>query len=158
MNADRQDPVMLKDFIKTNRDLQQSPSRQKRVCKIEIQYRLVFHKIYHNLRIVAITTRKIKDKYKDRKQTTHDNSNSQALSLYLSLIDSIPLYLWEIEIELTLYHSVKPHHQKLFNDLRVDISWVWYIIGIVSSSLSYFCTENIGLIGSLFTSPVSNRV
>ena len=90
MNADRQDPVMLKDFIKTNRDLQQSPSRQKRVCKIEIQYRLVFHKIYHNLRIVAITTRKIKDKYKDRKQTTHNISYSQALSLSISLCHTTP--------------------------------------------------------------------
>ena len=76
------------------------------------------------------------------------STSPATLSLYLSLNHSISLYLWEIEIELTPIITLP--HQTTSNFLRtleLTYSQVWYIIGIVSSRLSYFCTENIGLIG-----------
>ena len=73
-------------------------------------------------------------------------SSSLNLSIYLSLFISIFLFLWEIELTLWSLSTTTPHHTTInfLRTLALTYTQVWYIIGIVSSSPTYFCTENIG--------------
>ena len=47
------------------------------------------------------------------------------------------------------------HHRKLLRIFELTYTQVWYIFGIISSSPSYFCTENVGLI--VVTIPFTKR-
>ena len=76
-------------------------------------------------------------------------------SISLSTL-SLSLTLKERERADTLINL--PHHHKLFKHLEVTYSQVWYIIGIVSSSPTYFHSEKIGLIRVNYDTPVSIRV
>ena len=79
---------------------------------------------------------------------------SISFSFYLSLFISIFLYLWEIEIKLTIKSlSTTPPTINFLRTLELTYAQVWYIIGIVSSSQYDFCTENIGLIEVTFHLP-----
>ena len=67
-------------------------------------------------------------------------------SLYLTL--SISLYLRDrdrADTVITFHHP--PPTRNFLRTLELTCTQVWYIIRIVSSSPSYFCTENKGLIG-----------
>ena len=72
------------------------------------------------------------------------------ISLYLSISNKLNISLSLRDRDTADTTITLPHHQTTKNFLstwELTYTQVWYIIGIVSSSPSYFCTENIGLIG-----------
>ena len=71
------------------------------------------------------------------------NIKSELCALVVKL--SLSLYSLSLRESWHYNHSV-PHHRKLFKHLEMTYTQVWYIIGIVSSSLTSFHLENIGLI------------
>ena len=71
--------------------------------------------------------------------------NCQALSFSQSLYLSLSLRDRDRADTIITFHH-HHHHRKLFKHLEVTYSQVWYIIGIVSSSPTYFHSEKIGLI------------
>ena len=77
-------------------------------------------------------------------------SISLSLPLYLSISQSINFSLSlrdrdRADTKITFHHPLTT--ENFLRTLEMTYPQVWYIIGIVSSSPSYFCTENIGLIG-----------
>ena len=73
----------------------------------------------------------------------------QALSC--SLYFNLSLSLRDRADTKTTFH----HHRKLLRIFELTYTQVWYIFGIISSSPSYFCTENVGLI--VVTIPFTKR-